>query len=224
MTDTRTEMEIVMSRLSSLESHIINLIIPIQNISRALTDPRYVNDIRKTADFIINNPVKLDDAELRRECRELKALLREFTENKQAVDLNQTLAEIKYIGKRVMQIEQCLARIDASGIKNDVTISVVHNGIRPKDSEDEYYNSVDISLENICNSLPMRGSVYLRHYIEGAGTATQSSIAKKMGITSERVGQIKKKVKRVLSSPFLLPDINKMKDAKTKEILSMLIK
>jgi len=114
----------ILRRLANLESHIINLIHPIHQISELLTN----SDELKRFEKILSQPLRLEDNGLRYLLKELEGCLKQVNKNMEKLDTVQTYGEIKFIGKKLHQIEADISEIKKDGIKRKVDLSFSCDG------------------------------------------------------------------------------------------------
>lgn len=119
--------ETILRRLSNLETHIINLIHPIQNISTILTSKKSLENVER----ILTSTLKIDDSNLNRvlECfgAKLKTLEKNLTDFSLGnIDFKQTFNEIKYIGNRLNEIEKTLKNIKYEGLNQPIILEINH--------------------------------------------------------------------------------------------------
>jgi len=103
-------------RLAKLETHIINLIIPIQGI---------VECLKSTTDIKYLAPIPINDSKLRMILADFNREMTKFSkdvERFEKMDTCQTFGEIKYIGKRLNEIESTLKKMQSEGIKKNIEL------------------------------------------------------------------------------------------------------
>jgi hypothetical protein len=92
----------VLRRLSNLETHILNLVIPLSQLSDILTNTHRLDNLCK----LLQEPVKIDDKKLTGLMSDFKKIYSNFSQDLDKIDLSQTYGEIKYIGNRLNNIEK----------------------------------------------------------------------------------------------------------------------
>lgn len=201
----------IIRRLSNLETHVINMIVPFNSVSRLLDllnkpvviDDRNLNklliDFRRSIQDLIQ-AIKIEDIGKLNET--LKPLVDSCT------TLNQTLGEIKFIGKRLDAIEKKLQDIYQKPIKKQVELSFKCDGyelVKKTPSYDETEEPVneDSHLVEFLNTLSEREKKVVIHRLGllGEKEKTFVSIGKSLGVGRERVSQIYKKAIRKLRHP-----------------------
>lgn len=124
--------KMVSRRLANLETHIINLIIPTQELVEKLGDKDSID--RLVA--IMSTPRKVESEKFE---RYLKDKLEEFSRHcnsfmkfSEDIDISNTLAEIRYIGKRLKAIELEIKDIKSKDLdkKINVKFSIVEDEIK----------------------------------------------------------------------------------------------
>lgn len=200
----------VIRRLSNLETHIINLIIPIQNISKVLTSSA---DIHFLLDAL-QKPLKIDDTRLNNRLKEFQDMMvkfelkvDEFDGKTETIDIVKTFGEIKYIGKRLKEIEEKIGRIQEEGIKKQVDLNFSCDGYElvkktsnyEKDDELEKKDLVKYALESLKNE----ESYVLVHRLglDGEKEKTFAKIATKMKKSSSWIATLYNRALRKLRHP-----------------------
>ena len=79
------------NQLANLEKHVLNMIFPMQNIRDLFNDNKKIQDLAT----LLGQPIQIDDRKLRGLLGEFQTLLTEFGKALEAVNLTQTLGEIK---------------------------------------------------------------------------------------------------------------------------------
>lgn len=207
----------ILRRLGNLETHIINLIIPIQGINEVFKDTTNLN-------YLIDNlkkPLKVDDrnlAELLREfrlnMREFQESIREFAKELQTLDLTQTFGEIKFIGKRLNEMESTLKEIKQNGLTKNIQLDFTVDGYQMVKKPTDYDPTDPVedpneNLDKILNTLTSGEAQAIIHRLGlfGQKKKTYDQIGKILGVTRERARQIFAKV------------IQKFKYPKRKELM-----
>jgi hypothetical protein len=198
MTEEVTEqtIETISRRLHNLEKHVINLIIPIQGICKVLSCP---NDIKYLIESL-NKPIPINDTSLRILLadfdREMKRFYKSIEELK-SLNVSQTYAEIKYIGKRLNEIELILECMKKEGIKKDIHLDFTVDGYqmvkRPVgyDPEDPI-EKPDTSLQDLLNSLDKREAKAIIHRLGlfGEKKKTYEKLGNVFGVAGEQARRI----------------------------------
>lgn len=196
-------------KLSVLEQHIINLIIPIQNISTALRSPSDIHHLLR----LLQQPLSIDDSRLSRVLEEFRKALGQFETGIYKIDLVQTLSEIKYIGKRLNQIEETLSKMEKDGIKKNIQLDFSCDGYEmvkkpanydkeeiaadPQSNPDEQIKEILLSLKNKKEA----NMVIYRMGLLGCKKKTYADIGLIMKLSRERCRQIYCKALRKLRHP-----------------------
>ncbi len=180
------------SKLSSLEQHIINLIIPIQAISKVLRSSDHIEEIVN----LLGKPIAIDDRRLAKQLNEFKDLMNTFDDNMKKVNIKQTFDEIKYIGKRMDNVEKSLSLIHEKGLSKKIDLTFTCDGYelvkKPENYdmndpiEDPYKKDYRI-LEGLDDD--MKKVICSRYGLLGTKLKTQKDIAKsmKMGVSKIQV-------------------------------------
>ncbi len=214
--------EEILRRIAKLEQHLINLIVPIQQISECLRSP---NDIKHLINGL-KGPIPIDDSKLRmiiadfdREMNSFSKKSEQFSKEVKNLDLSNTLAEIKFIGKRLNDIEITLKKMQEEGIKKSIELDFRCDGYelvkKPlgHDKKDQI-EKPDEEIDRLFNALPKREAQILIHRIGlfGQKSNTYKDLGKMFNVTAERASQIYKKAIRRLRAPGLKPLVDKIKD------------
>jgi len=192
----------ILRKLSVLEQHIINLIIPIQNISTALRSPSDIHQILK----LLQKPLTIDDRRISYLIEEFRKTIDHFESGKDKLDIVQTLSEIKYIGKRLNQIEETLSKMEKEGIKKNINLDISCDGYelvkKPRNFDKEEavkdpHEDIQEILESLKNT--KEGNIIIHRLgLLGHGKKTYTAIGKIMNLSKERCRQIYCKALRKL--------------------------
>ncbi len=98
----------VIQRLANLEEHIINLIVPIQQINSLFREPQQVKNLINA----LSKPIVIDDRSLKMALADLSRMLEVFDLQLEKCNLSEFTNEIKYIGNRLKEIQQHLYEMD----------------------------------------------------------------------------------------------------------------
>jgi hypothetical protein len=121
------EIKAIKSKLAMLEQHVINLIIPIQNISNVLRSNGSIEEL-KTLLKLFSQPMKIDDRQLIKSFQEFNANLSDFREEMKNIEDGNKFGELKYIGNRLKNIEESIANIKEEGLKKEVKLNFTCDG------------------------------------------------------------------------------------------------
>ncbi len=191
----------ILRRLTNLETHIINLIHPIQEISSVLTNSSALARLEK----ILGQPLKLEDNGLRYLLKELEVLLKQVNKNVEKLDVVQTHGEIKFIGKKLHQIEADIAEIKKDGIKRKIDLSFSCDGYEMVKIKSDKMNSKDPGtlLSELLSTLTERHNkvVVLRLGLFGTKPKTYVELGEILGITGSRARIIYLQALRKLRHP-----------------------
>lgn len=190
LTSPRPFEENVICRLAALEEHIINLIVPIQNVVHLFKSPeirdmlREVDGLRK----VVHETAKISAYEIREATKQT-------LEHLQHLDLAQTFNEIKYIGNRLKEIEESIKNIQKDGVKRKILCQINAEGFDEEielTKENKYDSEKDEILNALLNTLDPREKtcVIMRLGLFTHPKSSYKSIGKFMSISSTRVSQI----------------------------------
>jgi len=189
----------ILRRLANLETHIINLIHPIQGICKFLSDKQSLTHLEK----LLSQPLKIEESSFRCLVRQLEILLKDVNKNVEKLDIAQTYGEIKFIGKKLHQIEADIAEIKKEGIKKKIDLHFECDGyelvkknvenITNKNSDDILHDLLKNLSENqrksIIHRLGLFGIIPKKTYV---------ALGKILGVSNERASQIYKRSLRIL--------------------------
>lgn len=200
----------VLRRLSNLETHIINLIIPIQNISKVLTSSA---DIHFLLD-LLQKPLKIDDTRLANRLKEFQEMMvkfelkvDEFDGKTETIDIVKTLGEIKYIGKKLKEIEEKIGLIQEKGIRKQVELNFSCDGYDLVKKTSTYDKAEELPQKDLLKyaleSLDSKESYVLVHRLglDGEKEKTFAKIAMQMKIGASSISIIYQRALRKLRHP-----------------------
>lgn len=229
LTDEKTETSFekdVMRRLVNLEHHIINLIVPLQGINEVLKTPQHIVKLVEA----LNKPIPVDTGKLtsllfeyRQEIGNLKNKLDQFAKDLEKLDTIKTHGEIKFIGKKLSEIEALLRKIKEDGIKKKIDLEISCDGYelikKPVGyNKEDPVEQIDTDLKSLLDTLPKREAQSLVHRfgLFGEKYKTFEGIGKIFGITRERVRQITAKALRKCRHPKRIELARKIKHDKLR--------
>jgi RNA polymerase primary sigma factor len=191
-------------RLASLEHHIINLIIPIQNICEIFKDTNRLNDLIN----LLNKPLKVDTSHLETSSKMVRESSITFQEEIKSLDLKKTFDEIRFIGKRLNEIEITLGKLQKDGVSQNIQLDFTMDGHRmvkkPLNHDvSETIEDPNKNLKKLLDTLTDRESKIIIHRIGlfGVEKKTLKEIGKIFNITSEPIRQGFNKAIRKLRHP-----------------------
>jgi len=168
----------------------------------------------------INRPLKLDDSNLHNLVDGLRGVLFPLINAVKSLDTIKTVAEIKYIGKRLTSIEKDIASMKREGIKKNVQLEFSVDGYElvkkrlncDKLDEEEEIDDSNKSLRDLLQQLTKRqGEVLiLRYGLFGEKKKTLEQTGKQLKITRERIRQIECKALRKCRDPVRKPFVDKI--------------
>lgn len=199
--DEETE-KTMLRRLSNLETHIINLIHPIQSICSVLTRKEDLYELIT----LLKKPLFVDDSRLRNLIREFQNVMEKFDENIKKLNFVQTFGEIKFIGKKLHQIETDIGEIKKDGIKRKVDLQFSCDGYELVKKEIEHVTSKnpDDLLSEVLSTLLEREQKIIIHRLGLFGIVpkkTYVALGKVFDISGERSSQLYRKAIRKLRHP-----------------------
>ena len=188
--------KLINRKLSNLEQHVINLIIPIQNLQRVLASSDYI----KNLESFQNKPINIDDRKLRELLGEFDKKMKSYETFVENLSSKQTISEIKYIGKRLLEIQQKLEIIEKEGFKKEVKFSFECDGYelvkKPKyydeNDEKEEPDEKGSPIVDLLNTLTDREKKVIIHRLGllGEKGKTYKDIGELFGVSKERVRDI----------------------------------
>lgn len=213
-------------RLANLETHIINLIVPIQGISNFFKN---THDVEKLLHYL-DRPLQVDDSRLNARLKEFRECMvhfelkvDEFNGKTEQLDITQTFAEIKYIGKRLKEIEEKIVKIQENGIKKQIELNFSCDGYdlvkKPSNfQKDDELESEDL-LKYALESLPSKESYVIVHRLglEGQEEKTFRKIAMKMKCSASYVSTLYSRGIRRLRHPTRIDKVRACGDKKLQQ-------
>lgn len=192
----------ILRRLGNLETHIINLIHPIQSICSVLTRKEDLYELIS----LLKKPLSIDDSRLRNLIREFHNVMEKFDENIKKLNFVQTFGEIKFIGKKLHQIEADIAEIKKDGVKKKVDLNFSCDGYElvKKEIEHVISKNPDDLLNEVLSTLPEREQKIIIHRLGLFGIVpkkTYVALGKFLGISGGISSQIYRKALRKLRHP-----------------------
>jgi hypothetical protein len=184
-------------------------------------------DDRKITHFLdamiqtMDNRIKHHEDFIKKEKNEIERYygkIEEAMEKISKIDITKYLAENKFIGKRLFEIEKILLQFKEEGIKRKVHISCSVDDKemieRPKDHVTSEEESEAMALEELLEILTPRERNVVIHRIglQGNDRETLEGVALKYKVTKERIRQIERiayrKLKRTESRKKLIRKTN----------------
>lgn len=172
----------------------------------------------------VSKPLVVDDRGLANVLKQMFTQINIIIESIQNLDLTRTYGEIKYIGKRLNEIEMTLAKIKEEGIKKNVQLDISCNGHKMIENQFEYNSINEIkennNLDELLKTLTDREGEVLIHRLGLNGEKPKSfvNMGILLGISAERCGVVFSKVKRKLNDKKRInlikkidyPELNKL--------------
>lgn len=176
------------SKLAKLETHVINLIIPIQEISSAL---KSTSNMERMIE-LLQRPLLVDDRYFKSLVSEMAQLLKECKKQTETLDLTQTLDEIKYIGNRLNKIEKDIAEMKKEGVTKKVKLDFSVDGYEMVKKPQSYCEDDPIvppekdCIQSILDTLTKKETIVLIHRfgLLGEKKKTLRAIAELLGLIS----------------------------------------
>lgn len=185
-----SELRVLSRRISTLETHVINLCSMMQYV------PQFVDMLKK--------PLKIDQSELEVtiQCLEytLTQMLETILEFKKISDesgVKRTVGEIQFIGKKLHEIEGLIAKIEKEGFKKKITLDVSCDGyemVKKKIFSQEPEDGIKKLLD--CLSRQEADVLSSRFGLLGQKRLTLKQIGEQLGVSRDRVSQIQAKALR----------------------------
>lgn len=122
--ESSEEMKEINRKLALLEQHVINLIIPIQNICNIFKDTNRLNGLVD----LLSRPLKVDTRQLESSSAQIRESSNSFKEDIKDLDIKRTFDEIKYIGKRLNEIGMTLSKIKEEGVSKNIQLDLTMDG------------------------------------------------------------------------------------------------
>lgn len=142
----------VLRRLAKLEQHVLNIVFPLNNLTQLSEE--------------LSKPILVDDRQFQTRLNEFYHFFAKMEERMKTIDISQAFAEIKYIGKRLCEIEELL-KSQSFSEKKELKIAVTVDGYKfykqkPEFGQENEEND-DESLRKLIKLLtPMQGEIFIR--------------------------------------------------------------
>lgn len=218
--DHSEEMKEINRKLSLLEQHVINLIIPIQDICKIFKDTNRLNGLVD----LLSKPLKVDTRQLESSSAQIRESSNSFKEDIKDLDIKRTFDEIKYIGKRLNDIEVTLSKIKEEGVSKNVQLDFTVDGYqmvkKPLDyRKDDLIEDPNKNLVELLDTLSEREKKVLIYRIGlfGEEKKTLKQVGEIFGITGEPVRQCYNKAIRKLRHPSKKKMLDKVSNPKLKK-------
>ena len=213
------EYKAIISRLQNLESHLINLIIPIQNITKVLTNSADIHHLMEQ----LKKPLSVNDnnlqsllAEMRKESFKFKDMLDKYSE----ITKENSTAELKFIGKKVNEIQSTLDSLEKKGINKEITLDFRCDGYelvkKPVNfhQEDQIEESDDEKITTLLKKLTKNERICFIHRLGILGVKKQTfkEIADSLYISTDTASLTYKKSLRKLKNILIKHPNHNIKD------------
>jgi uncharacterized protein with von Willebrand factor type A (vWA) domain len=128
MTDFEAQFKEINRKLAKLETHLINLIIPIQGIHQIFTNPQYMTEFVKE----VHNYLNVGIVELSKRIDKLNKGLGDYYQGLESIkelDVVTAIGEIKYLGSKLNDIERRLYKFEKNGIDRNLQLDITLDGV-----------------------------------------------------------------------------------------------
>lgn len=204
------EIKEINRKLVKLETHVINLIIPIQNICDALksnSDIKYLIQCLKGPIPINDNALKIILADFTRQMNKFSQEVDRFCEKSEKI----SLGELKFIGKKLNELEKIFTNIlekpETKNIELNFTVDGYQLVKKPRGYEEnnleEPKKHPDDALMDVLNTLSERERkmvIYRIGLLKEKGK-TYSELSEMFGVSREKCRAIFEKAIRKLRDP-----------------------
>jgi hypothetical protein len=175
----------------------------------------------------VSQPLIIDDRGLVNHLQSFKNDLWKILNELKGLDLYQTFSEIKFIGKRLTEIESTLKNIQENGLRKKIDLNFSCDGYelvkkpliydKKEPIEDPHENTI-----KLLNTLPQREGLALIHRLGLLGHKRQTTYVKLgeiLGITNERASivykkalrkcrhEVRKELVKNTNNPFLIKEV-----------------
>ncbi len=195
-------------KLQTIESHLVNLILPLQTINKleSLTRNSIQIDDRKLISTLnmfresVCELIGLIKSEeyykyieaIKSSKEELNTILNEFKSS--INDHKQTLYEIKYIGKRVNEIKEDLQDIKKIGVKNCIEVKVINE---EKNKQLSSGLTKQMAYDKIKSVLkPFEAEIFFSAWGLGHKLKTYIQLSKEFSFSAGYIGQVARQALR----------------------------
>ena len=196
--------EMFFTRISRIEQHLINLIVPIQGISQTLKEPDHLKEFVNLCHKPLTVNYKDLTVSLEKWTENLEKILEKFLKDFTNFPIQKSLDEIKFIGKRLHEIECHIREIKQDGIKKKIHIDLTMDGYEMvkkttnsfmesfKEGGSNNRNDQEIAILNLLKTLPDRDQFVVIHRVGlfGEKPKTYVQIEEKYKINRERASKI----------------------------------
>lgn len=114
MTDKDSELKDIIRRLSHLETHVLNMLLPIKDLINIFRSEHIITLLN-----LLSRPLKIETDAFQGLVRDLKKEIDNFA----SIDALKTIGEIKFVGKKMDEIEKKLKEILANGIEHNIDLN-----------------------------------------------------------------------------------------------------
>lgn len=207
-------------KISNLEHHLINLIVPIQGLSKLFSSSDLAERLVKT----FSKPIQIDDRALKKYLDDFYEKMTKFAADK---DLSQAFSEIKYIVNRLKVIEETLQQLKTEGLKKTLDIALTFDGFdmfkKPKNYE-ETCAKVQVEdpfpdIKNLLDTITPREALTVMHRLGlmGEKAKTYEGVGDILKVNRERARQIFAKAIRKFRQPARRELVEKVKHERLRK-------
>lgn len=173
------------------------------------------------------NPILVDDRGLAHTLREIHIKQQELIESTEKLDIVQILSEIKFIGKRLTEIENMIKDFKQNGFRKQISLEFSCDGYelvkKPREySRDDPIEESNNDLRKLLDTLIPREGMVLMHYYGLLGTKkkTLKKIGELFELSDERVRQINLKALRKCRHPSRIAMVRNLPDSDFKKAVT----
>jgi DNA-directed RNA polymerase sigma subunit (sigma70/sigma32) len=209
----------ILRRLSNLETHIINLIIPIQGMDE-------LTSLTSQLIKLLQAPLRVEDNSLLKICNAVNVCANDtarISKDLKNIDILKFAEEMKFMAKRIYEMERAIAEINEKGIKKNIHLDLTLDGYEMVRKSERIKNETPISddeaIERLLSTLLDRERLVIihRYGLLGNKSKTLDVTGKEIGITSERVRQIQAKALRKMRHPKRKNEVKRITHKKLLE-------
>ena len=183
--------EHLLLRVNNLEQHMININVKMQGGHIQ----EFVNIFKK--------PIMVDDIGFRKTVKEAHELHEKMHNDMKNLDLSTFIGEMKFIAKRMYELEQSVLKIAKDGIDKKIRVDVLVDGYKVNEEPVEKKQKLDSNIDKVLNTLLEREALILsmRFGLKDKKKLTLDKIGKELGVTRETIRRVEAKALRKLRHP-----------------------
>jgi len=197
-------------KLSLLEQHLINMIVPLQEVSKLFKSSE---DVKKVMD-IVQRPIQVDDRSLAQTIAKFRKYMDELGGFHEVLDLTQALSELKFIGKRVNDLDKKVSELLSKGLHNDVEIRVMMNGKECEERHIQELSEDNEILKKLYETLTPREAETLNFILMSSKEVSLVDISRKIALSYQTTLQHRRRLASKLCAEKRVKVYEKIKNTR----------